>query len=43
VYGPQPRGSMAEGVTTPVDERLVTLKREYDPDNVVRLNQNVKP
>jgi FAD/FMN-containing dehydrogenase len=24
-------------------ERLVALKREWDPDNVFRLNQNVQP
>jgi len=23
--------------------RLVALKREYDPDNLLRLNQNVVP
>jgi FAD/FMN-containing dehydrogenase len=24
-------------------ERLVALKREWDPDNVLRLNQNIQP
>jgi FAD/FMN-containing dehydrogenase len=24
-------------------DRLVALKREFDPDNVFRMNQNVKP
>ena len=24
-------------------ERLVTIKRTYDPDNLFHLNQNVKP
>ena len=24
-------------------ERLVTIKKKYDPDNFFRVNQNIKP
>jgi hypothetical protein len=27
----------------PNDARLVEIKKKYDPNNVLRLNQNIKP
>ena len=34
---------MARDVWGPNYERLVELKRRYDPDNIFRLNHNIDP
>ncbi len=38
-----PEDRVREGYGTVKHERLVALKDRYDPDNLVRLNHNIRP
>ena len=38
-----PEDRVREGYGEAKYERLVALKDRYDPDNLFRLNQNIKP
>jgi FAD/FMN-containing dehydrogenase len=41
--GDEGEGRVREAYPGPTWDRLATVKREYDPDNLFRLNQNIPP
>jgi hypothetical protein len=41
--GDEGEDRVKDAYAAPVYERLVALKNSYDPGNLFRLNQNIKP